>query len=64
MKQIEKTRANGDMAHRTLAYLQEGSFARYLIERDGLPTFMALYEGGSYTKVYGKSFGEVERDWS
>jgi hypothetical protein len=60
---LEKVRKGGDTGRRTLAYLQEGSFVRYLIERDGLPRFMSLYSCGTYLAVYGKSFSEVEQDW-
>ena len=61
---LEETRNSsmvGDL--RRLAYLQEGSFVRYLIEKYGLDGFMAMYEGKSYEKVYKKSLEELERDW-
>jgi hypothetical protein len=61
---LEETRhssPSGDV--RQLAYLQEGSFVRYLIEKYGLQDFMAMYEGKSYERIYKKSLEDLERDW-
>jgi hypothetical protein len=61
---LEETRNSslgGDLRH--LAYLQEGSFVRYLIEKYGLQDFMAMYEGKSYEKVYEKSLDDLEKEW-
>ncbi len=62
---LEETRNSsltGDL--RRLAYLQEGSFVRYLIEKYGIEDFMAMYEGKSYERVYKKSLEDLERDWN
>ena len=69
-QQLEK---GGD---ETKAYVAGGSFVRYLIERDGLEKFRALYaltpllpkqrEAGSpdrWQTVYGKPLSDLETDW-
>jgi len=61
---LEKTRdASVPENLRRLAYLQEGSFVRYLIEEYGLNDFMAMYEGKSYEKIYNKSIEDLENEW-
>lgn len=60
----------------TKAYVAGGSFVRFLIERDGLEKFRALYaltpfqpgkrEAGSperWQTIYGQSLGALEGDW-
>jgi hypothetical protein len=52
LKNAEKVRMSSKSGpKRRLAYLQEGSFARYLIEKYGLENFMTMYRGKSYKKV-------------
>lgn len=48
---------------RRLAYLQEGSFTRFLIERDGLKPYLRVYFGESLDAVYGKSLETLEVEW-
>lgn len=61
---LEETRNSSMTVNlRRLAYVQEGSFVRYLIEKFGIKDFMAMYEGKSYETVYKKSLEDLERDW-
>jgi len=48
---------------RKVAYLQEGSFVRYLIESNGIEKFMQMYEGGSYEAAYGKAATSIYDEW-
>ncbi|MEM8962210.1 MAG: DUF2891 domain-containing protein [Acidobacteriota bacterium] len=48
---------------RKLAYLQEGSFTKFLIERDGLEKYMKVYLGESLEDVYGKDLATLETEW-
>jgi len=65
LKECEKTRRSkkSGLARRT-AYVQEGSFAKYLIEKYTLQKFMEVYEGKTYSKIYGKSFEDLEKEWA
>lgn len=49
---------------RRLAYLQEGAFTQFLIENYGLDKYLKIYGGESVQKVTGKTFPELESDWS
>lgn len=48
-----------------LAYLQQASFCKYLIETHGLERFVKLYESGleAVESVYGKDLTALETDW-
>jgi len=48
---------------RKLAYLQAGSFTKYLIKRYGYAKFRDAYYSGDYKYVYGQSLSELERGW-
>jgi hypothetical protein len=48
---------------RRLAYLQEGSFTRFLIERDGVKKYLRVYFGESLGEVYGKDLATLEKEW-
>ncbi len=63
MRNVDNLRRGGNRLVRSLAYLQEGSFVRFLIEKHGLQRFMSLYEGGLYRTVYGKELREMEEEW-
>ena len=45
------------------AYLEAGSFTKYLITAYGVNSFKALYQGKSYEEVYGKSLAALEQEW-
>ncbi|MBY6204531.1 hypothetical protein [Halomonas denitrificans] len=46
-----------------LAYLQEGSFTQYLIERFGLDAYLRIYYGESPEDVVGSSLLELDGEW-
>jgi hypothetical protein len=48
---------------RMLAYTQEGSFARWLIETNGLHKFFELMQGADPTKIYGRDWSRLESEW-
>jgi hypothetical protein len=48
---------------RRLAYLQEGSFTRFLIERDGVDKYLRVFFGESLEEVYGKDLAVLEAEW-
>lgn len=60
-ERIRRASDRGD--ERTLAYTQEGSFARFLIETYGLSKFLALLDGGEPTRIYSRDWGQLEKDW-
>lgn len=61
---VEATRlASKGGTERQLAYLQEGSFVKYLIERYGIGQFMTMYKGLTYEATYGKPITELEQEW-
>ena len=52
-----------DRTARRLAYLQEGAFTQYLIERFGLNAYFRIYQGEAVEEVTGVSFARIEDDW-
>ena len=48
-----------------LAYLQQGSFCKFLVERNGLEKFMAFFHGGfeAADQIYGKNLNELDQEW-
>ncbi len=48
---------------RKLAYLQEGAFTQFIIERYGLDIYLKLYQGGEPHTLTGKTFSQLEKDW-
>lgn len=53
----------GAVLHEQSAYIFAGSFVGFLVEKLGLPAFRKLYEAGNYEAAYGKSLGELEKEW-
>ncbi|HEU0289173.1 MAG TPA: hypothetical protein VFR39_00190, partial [Burkholderiales bacterium] len=53
----------GTVLHEESAYIFAGSFVGFLVEKFGLPAFRKLYETGNYEAAYGKSLGELEKEW-
>ncbi len=56
---------SGDFDTMRLAYLAQGSFCKYLIERYGLEKFFIVFYGqiDDFDAVYGKSFSTLEKPW-
>ncbi|MBQ4847952.1 hypothetical protein [Pseudoalteromonas sp. MMG005] len=48
---------------RKLAYLQEGAFTQFLIERFGLTTYLEIYAGADVKVKTGYSLIELEKQW-
>jgi hypothetical protein len=48
---------------RRLAYLEAGSFARYLIDRYGYPMYRQVYYSNDFSQSYGSTLVELEREW-
>ncbi len=48
---------------RRLAYLQQGSFTRFLIERDGIELYLRVYRGESLAEAYGQDLATLEAEW-
>jgi len=50
---------------RRLAYLQQGSFCKFLVETHGLEKFLAFFDGGfdAATQIYGKDLDGLDQDW-
>ncbi len=48
-----------------LAYLQQASFCKYLVESHGLERFFRLYgsELEAFDEIYGRPFAALEADW-
>ena len=48
-----------------LAYLQQGSFCKYLVETYGLEKFLALFKSGldGAEDIYGKTMEDLDKDW-
>jgi hypothetical protein len=48
-----------------LAFLQNGSFCKYLVETRGLERFLRLFDEGlaATEKIYGETFDVLEREW-
>jgi len=64
LAETEKTRrTTRDSDLRRLAYLQEGSFTRFLIERDGVEKYLRVYFGESLEDVYGQDLEALEDEW-
>ncbi|MEM8933540.1 MAG: hypothetical protein AAGE94_20285, partial [Acidobacteriota bacterium] len=60
----EHTRRNTRSAsERRLAYLQKGSFTRFLIELAGLEDYWRVYRGESLDAVYGRDLAALEAEW-
>lgn len=64
--------AEHDRSHRQhrgrftrLAYLQQASFCKFLVESHGLERFLRLFDSDleAVGKIYGKSLDELEDDW-
>lgn len=55
--------SSGPERTRRGAYLQEGSFVRYLIESRGIAKFLRMYFGDAYEQVYNESLISLEEDW-
>ena len=49
---------------RRLAYLEAGSFVRFLIEQYSLEKFMSWYDGKRFEEVYGQEIAQMEREWA
>ncbi|MCV2884793.1 hypothetical protein OE749_08795 [Aestuariibacter sp. AA17] len=65
LKQAENVRgaAKSGVARR-LAYLQEGAFSQFLIERLGLEAYWQIYTGTPFETVAGRSFESFETEWA
>ncbi len=64
LAETERTRRSTDSRQlRRLAYLQEGSFTRFLIERDGVEPYLRAYRGERLAEVYGKDLAALETEW-
>lgn len=48
---------------RKLAYLQEGAFTQYLIDRFGLDAYLRVFNGEGFEAVIGASIEVIEADW-
>jgi hypothetical protein len=60
---VRTPRPLGSVLNEQTAYIFAGSFVGFLIEKYGLPEFRKLYESGRYESAYGKSLGELEKEW-
>jgi len=60
---VRTPRPLGTIMDEKTAYILAGSFVGFLIERYELTLFRSVYEMENYEKVYGKSFGTLEREW-
>src|SRR6185437_15898477 len=58
-ERVRRASDRGD--ERMLAYTQEGSFARFLIQIHGLNKFMDLLNGGEPAQIYGRDWGQLEK---
>ncbi len=48
---------------RKLAYLEEGAFTQFLIERYGLDAYFRVYQGAAPAEVTGRTLDELEADF-
>jgi len=49
---------------RRLAYLQEGSFIRYLVERHGIAPILSVYRGeATVAEAFAQPFEDLEAEW-
>lgn len=61
----EETRGSAETRiGRQLAYLQEGAFTQFLIERYGLDAYFRIYHGNPLENVTGKSLADLEVEWT
>lgn len=61
----EETRGSAETRiARQLAYLQEGAFTQFLIERFGLDAYFSIYHGTPVEEATGSSMGELEAEWT
>lgn len=63
LNSVRTPRPLGTVMDEETAYVLAGSFAGFLIETYGLPSFRSLYETDNYEKVYGKSLDTLETEW-
>lgn len=65
LAQSEKARLERESGdERRLAYAQEGSFVRWLIETRGLRQFLVFYrDGADYRRHFDRTLAELETDW-
>ena len=49
---------------RQLAYIQEGAFTQFLIEKFGFDTYLEIYFGADIKTKTGYSFSELENQWA
>ncbi|MEM1178252.1 MAG: DUF2891 domain-containing protein [Acidobacteriota bacterium] len=64
LAEAEQKRWRGTAEESRLAYLQEGSFVRFLIESRGLEAFWRVYrDGAALETVYGQGFDALEAAW-
>lgn len=64
LKNVEEVR-NADQTGpmRRLAYLQEGSFVRYLIEGFGIESYLSMHFGQTSEESFGLSMISLEENW-
>ena len=48
---------------RSQAYIQAGSFVKFLSDTYGIDKFMRAYRDAPFDQVYGKSLGALEQEW-
>ncbi|NKB19041.1 MAG: hypothetical protein GKS01_00715 [Alphaproteobacteria bacterium] len=58
-----RTRRQRLVGVRQLAYLQEASFVKFLIEKHGKNKFFDVFYGKPFETTYGKKFGMLEQEW-
>ncbi len=65
LKDVEeaRTRRQRHGGTRQLAYLQEASFVKFLIETYGKDKFIRVFDGETFDVVYSKNIGMLEREW-
>jgi hypothetical protein len=65
LKDVEeaRTRRQRHNSTRQLAYLQEASFVKFLIETHGKEKFFEVFDGKSFDAVYDRNIGILEREW-
>ena len=63
LNSVRTPRPLGTIMDEKTAYILAGSFVGFLIGRYELTLFRSVYEMENYEKVYGKSFGTLEREW-
>lgn len=58
---IRRRHTNTDA--RRIAYLQEGSYVRFLIDTHGREKFLSVFSGDGYEGVFGKNGADLETEW-